>query len=187
MCVATATAQSTRNSPSARDVAREIQRVDREQLLLRSPLPAKNSETARLTLLKKIKADFRSLQAVNNKMMEEVWATDQVNYSHTSEMISQVREKAIALKNNLRLPSNDNAKKIESPNTIANLKDLRAALLVLDRFVMNFVNNPVFHNLDVVDVTLASQASHDLEAAITLSGELKKHTLRLNAESRKTH
>jgi len=175
--------QSTRNRPSSRDVVREIQRVDREQLLLLKPLHSKKSDAARLALLKKIKEDFRTLQNINNKMMAEVFAGDQVDYGHTLEMISQVRAKAVSLKTNLSLPTDDNEKKVPSPSAIDSLKDLRAALLVLDQSVMSFVNNPMFQKPDVVEVSLARKASRDLEGIISLSGDLKKLTARLESQS----
>jgi hypothetical protein len=178
-------AQSRSGSP-ARDVAREIQRVDREQMLLRSPITSNRNDAVRLSLLKKVKDDFRSLQSIHNKMMEEVWANDQVDYTHTSDMISRVRDKAVALKNNLYLPVDSFAKKVESPSTINGLKDLREALLVLDKFVMDFVNNPGFQKFDVIDVSEATKAGNDLDAVISLTGDLKKHMLRLSAEAKRT-
>jgi hypothetical protein len=187
ICCGPVQAQTGRSGSSARDIAREIQRQDREQMLLRSPLASKNSDSARLAIVKKIKDDFRALQSINNKMMAEVWESDQIDYGHTSEMISHVREKAVSLKSNLYLPSDGDDKKVESPNTIANLKDLRASLLVLDKFVMSFVNNPVFQQFEVMDVSQAKQASHDLDAVIMLSADLKKHALRLSNETKKTH
>jgi hypothetical protein len=185
ICSAHAFAQSRSGSP-ARDVAREIQRVDREQMLLRSPITSKPNDAARLSLLKKVKDDFRTLQSIHNKMMEEVWASDQVDYLHTSEMISHVRDKAVALKSNLYLPADSSAKKIESPSTINGLKDLREALLVLDKFVMDFVNNPGFQKFDVVDVSEGTKAGRDLDAVISLTSDLKKHMLRLNTEAKRT-
>jgi len=178
--------QSGRNGPSARDVVREIQRVDREQLLLRAPLPPKNDEATRLVVRKKIAEDFKTLQAINNKMMAEVWAAEQIDYGHTADMISQVRDKAMALKTNLFLPTDTNAKKPPSPSAINNNKDLREALLVLDQSVMSFVNNPLFQKPEVVEVTQAMQASRDLEAVISLSGDLRKMTARLSNASKRT-
>jgi hypothetical protein len=187
ICNVAVKAQANRTRTPARDVAREIQRQDREQMLLRSPLRGKNSDVTRLAMVKKIKDDFRALQSINNKMMAEVWESDQVDYSHTSEMISHVREKAVALKSSLYLPSDGVEKKIETPNTISGLKELRASLLVLDDFIMSFVNNPCFQTFDVIDVSQATKASHDLDAVITLSADLKKHILKLSGDTKKNH
>jgi len=178
--------QSGRNQPSARDVVREIQRVDREQLLLRAPLPAKHDEANRVALRKKIKEDFKTLQAINNKMMAELWSTEDVDYGHTSDMIGQVRAKAVALKTNLSLPTDSNNKRPASPNAIANVSELRAALLVLDHSIMSFVNNPFFQKPDVVEMDQAMQASRDLEAVISLSSDLRKLTARLSSSSKRT-
>jgi hypothetical protein len=170
----------SRNQPSARDVAREIQRVDREQMLLRAPLRADKSDSVRMATLKKIKDDFRALQSINNKMMAEAFdEKNDIDYAHTAEMISQVRAKASSLKTSLSLPADENSKKIPSPPAVENLKDLRAALLILDKSVMSFVNNPMFQKADVVEVGLAQQASHDLETVISLSADLRKFSVRL--------
>ena len=101
---ATATPGQSR-SPSARDTARQIQRVERDQQLLLKPIPPKKEDDfARRAALKQSREDFRNLQEIHNKMMANAWAKDELDYNSISDSIYQIRSKAIGLRSNLSLP-----------------------------------------------------------------------------------
>jgi len=186
---ATATQCQSRSQPSARDTARQIQRVERDQQLLLKPLPPnKEDNSARQASLKQSKEDFKNIQGINNKMMANAWAKEELDYNSISDSISQIRSKAIRLKSNLSLPEPEK-KNEEKPLDLsaASVKDFRAALLRLDKSIMSFVTNPVFKESSVMEVTLATRASHDLETVIELSENLQKAAKSLNKKSKDDH
>jgi hypothetical protein len=187
---ATGTQGQTRGQPSARDTARQIQRVERDQQLLLKPLPPnKEDESARLAALKQSKEDFKNIQGINNKMMANAWAKNELDYNSISDSISQIRSKAILLRSNLLLPEPEKENE-EKPLdlAVASVKDFRAVLLRLDKSIMSFVTNPLFKESAVMDVSLANRASHDLEMVIALSENLQKAAKSLNKLSSKdTH
>jgi hypothetical protein len=187
---ATGTQGQTRGQPSARDTARQIQRVERDQQLLLKPLPPnKEDESARLAALKQSKEDFKNIQGINNKMMANAWAKNELDYNSISDSISQIRSKAIRLRSNLLLPEPEKENE-EKPLdlAVASVKDFRAVLLRLDKSIMSFVTNPLFKESAVMDVSLANRASHDLEMVIALSENLQKAAKSLNKLSSKdTH
>ena len=174
----TETQGQSRGQPSARDAARQIQRVERDQQLLLKPLPPeKEDDSVRRAVLKQIKEDFRNIQGVNNKMMANAWAKDELDYSSISDSISEIRSKAVRLRSNLALPRTEKEKDAEEKPAYlpaGDVKDFRAALLQLDRSIMDFVTNPLFKDATVMEVSLATRASHDLETVIQLTESIQK-------------
>ena len=167
----------------------EIERVERDREVLLKPLPPKKEDnSARLAVLKQNKEDFRNIQNVNNKMMANAFAKDELDYNSIADSLSQIRSKAIRLRSNLSLPTTEeenNVAEKEKPIdlAVANAKDFRSALLRLDQSIMNFVTNPLFKESTVVEVSLAKKASHDLETVIELSDQLQKAGKSLNKKS----
>jgi len=175
--------------PSATDAARQIERQEMDQQLLLAPLPPnKKSESARLLIQKQIREDFREVQNSDNKMMANAWAKDELDYSSISDSISQIKSKAIRLRSNLSLPKPEkqNEEKLVDLSA-ASVKDFRAALLKLDKSIMNFVTNPLFKDSAVVEMDLANRASHDLQMVIDQSELLQKAARSLTKKSKDTH
>jgi hypothetical protein len=161
------------NQPSPRDAVRALERQEMDQLLLRKPLLATKDDSARRAVLKQIREDFRDMQGLNNRMMAEAWARQELDYRYISDMVSQIRDKAVRLRANLALPGTDEDDQKQTDAKFANAKEFRAGLLLLDRSIMSFVTNPLFQKANILEVDLANQASRDLAAVIGLSGKLK--------------
>ncbi|HMG76162.1 MAG TPA: hypothetical protein VK582_21855 [Pyrinomonadaceae bacterium] len=152
------------------DTFRELMKADRET----TNVSAASSDTGRAVLLKQLRDDFKSIQDVNNRMMAAMWAREEPDYDRVSEMISEINAKATRLKTNLSLPEPDGPKQRRKGSVISDARELRSALLVMDRSIMSFVKNPIFQNPKVMEVGLATQASQDLGNVIALSGTLRK-------------
>ena len=165
--------QGSSNHPSMRDQVRAIQRAEMDRILLMA-VPAKtDSEANRVAVMKQIRQDFRDLQGLNNKMMADAWAQETLDYSAISDMVSRIRGKAVRLKSNLNLPSSGSSEKV-AHSDISTSREFRAALLVLDRTIMSFVNNPLFKDPKTIEVNQATSARQDLESVIELAADLKK-------------
>jgi uncharacterized lipoprotein YehR (DUF1307 family) len=170
-----------------RDQVLKIERVERDQQLLRKPLPAKkDDDSVRLAVLKQINEDFKNIQGLNNTMMAKAWAHEELDYGYISESISQIKSKATRLRSNLALPKAKDVEEKQLDLAHAGVKEFRAALLLLDKSIMSFVRNPLFQNANVVEVNLAAKASHDLKVIIELSGNLQKSAAALR-KSKNTH
>jgi hypothetical protein len=154
----------------ANDTFRELMKRERET---RAPGPnSANSEAARAVALRQLREDFKSIQDVNNKMMAQAWATEGIDYARTSSMLGDINERAVRLKNNLSLPQPEKIRRQHV--TASGLKEFKSALMLMDRSLMSFVNNPIFRERNVVEVNLAAQATQDLEDVIAFSANLKK-------------
>jgi len=160
------------------DRARAIEQADMDRLLLWA-VPKKESEPNRLTRFKKIKDDFRDLQSLNNKMMADAWSQDTLDYASIADMVSKIRGKANDLKDGLSLPTPENFQTAAKSSAVTTVREFRAQLLLLDKTLMSFVNNPVFQANNTVDVDLAKKASADLEHVISLSVDLKQNAQKL--------
>ena len=139
----------------------------------------KESETMRLNRFKKIKDDFRDLQALNNKMMADAWMQDALDYAAVADMVSKIRGKANDLKDGLSLPESENSQTEVKMPAVTTVRQFREELLLLDKTLMRFVNNPVFQAANTVDVDLAKKASADLEQVISLTVDIKQNAQKL--------
>lgn len=179
--------QSGVNHPTLRDKVREIDRMERDRQLLLKPLPVKRDDgSVRLAVLKQIREDFKNIQGLNNTMMADAWAHQELDYGHISESISQIKSKATRLRSNLALPKAKDVEEKQLDLARAGVKEFRAALLLLDKSIMSFVTNPLFQEANVVEVNLGAQASHDLKVIIELSGSLHKSAAALMKKARNT-
>jgi hypothetical protein len=184
-CIAIAQAQGGRNRPSARDTVRQIQRAELDRLLLLKPITAKKeADPTQAAMLKQLREDFKTMQNVNNKMMAEVWEREEVDYEHVSTMISQIKDRASRLKDNLLFPQSE----LETKAPIleaSTAKEFRGVLMRLDQSIMDFVTNPLFQKANVMDLNLAAKAHHDLEVVISLSGMSKKIATKLSHDAKR--
>ena len=158
--------------------ARAIERAEMDRLLLWA-IPKDESESVRQSRFKKIKDDFRDLQSLHNKMMADAWLQETLDYSSITDMVSKIHGKANDLKEGLSLPESDNSQSSSKSPAVTTVRQFREQLLLLDKSIMSFVNNPVFQANNTVDVNLAKQASADLEKVLALTGDLKQHAQRL--------
>ena len=159
--------------------ARAIERADMDRLLLWAVPKDKESESVRLSRFKKIKDDFRDLQSLNNKMMADAWLQDTLDYSSIADMVGKIRGKANDLKDGLSLPESEASQTVAKLPAVTTIRQFREELLLLDKTLMSFVNNPVFQAANAVDVNQAKKASIDLDQVISLTNDLKQNAQKL--------
>src|SRR5215208_5393976 len=94
-------------------------------------------------------------------------------------MVSKIRGQAHDLKEGLSLPQSEEPRTAVRIPTVTAVRHLREELLLLDKAVMRFVNNPVFQAANSVDVNLAKKASDDLELVLSLTVDLKQNAQKL--------
>lgn len=162
-----------------RDRARAIERAEMDRLLLWAMPKDEEPEAVRVSRFKKIKDDFRDLQSLHNKMMADAWLQETLDYSSIAETVSKIRGKANSLKDGLSLPQSDEPKTDLKMPAVTTVRQFREELLLLDKTIMRFVNNPVFQAANTVDVNLAKKASDDLEQVISLTVDLKQNAQKL--------
>lgn len=129
-------------------------------------------------LFPEIKKDFSTLQTANNDLMRSVFVNNVINYGAIADTLSEIRKRALRLKQNMALPKLSEPPSINQTE-IRNDQQLKVSLLTLDRSVMSFVKNPIFQSPQVVDQTSAMNATQDLEGIIQIANIVKKQVERL--------
>jgi hypothetical protein len=131
--------------------------------------------------LPQMREDFHQLQVVNNELMKSVFVKNSIDPKRILASMIEIRKRATRLKSSLALGESEELdRKINARNGTPPEKfELSPTLLLLDRAVMNFVNNPLFHQPKVLDSKLAIQAENELGEILRLAeaiNRLTKHT-----------
>ena len=134
----------------------------------------KRFKKEQISLFTEIRDDFTRLQTINNQMMQAVFVQRNNDPRLIAVATAEINKRALRLSEKLVLPETDEKlRPDETQNPIA----LPAGLLLLDRYIMSFVSNPLFKEPDVVDSQNALKARSDLTSIIRLSYQLKKKSL----------
>ncbi len=132
--------------------------------------------------LPQIREDFHQLQVVNNELMKSVFVKNSIDPKRLVAAITEIRKRATRLKASLAPGESEGElkRKTNGMNCAPPEKfELSPTLLLMDRAVMNFVNNPLFQQPKVLDSKLAIKAENDLGEVLRLAeviNRLTKHT-----------
>lgn len=147
----------------------------------------RTSETERVALTQ-IAEDFKRIQMLNNKMMSSTMKAAMPDYEGIATSTAEISKRAKRIRNNLSLPkavSEESGKGSEHKRAV-DAAGIKAALLSLDGSIMNFIENPIFQNPNVIDVEQAVKASRELETIIETSGLITKDAERLTSTSKRS-
>ncbi len=153
-------------------------------------------EVERRLALSQIAEDFKRIQVINNDLMLVVMSNPTLDYKRISDVTTEIRKRAMRLKENLILPQTQTpaqeAQQSPSLRKSRSLLDelmsrapdngqMKTALDTLDTLIMGFVTNPVFRNSGtVVDARMSAKANNDLEDIIELSNSIRKGAERMS-------
>lgn len=121
-----------------------------------------------------VEQDFEQLQLVNHTLASAAQGGAALDYDVIKKHSGEVRKRASRLKSSLALPEVKGQpaqfKLLETQTPEA----LRSAVASLDALVNAFAYNPVFRELNVVDLEHSSKAARDLAGIISLSERINK-------------
>ncbi len=126
----------------------------------RRPHAGKNSEA-----LAQVKQDFEKLQARYNKIVLGMASKQGLDHHAVLQDVSDIKKSASRLKTNLALPEPE----VAHPKTTTVATPLEESLLKLQKFIYDFVTNPLFDNAAAYDVEQAKKAGADLREIIFVS------------------
>ena len=135
--------------------------------------------------LSQIREDFHRLQVVNNELMKSVFVKNSIDPKRLLVSITEIRTRATRLKASLALGESEGEleRKTNAINCAPPEKfELSPTLLLLDRAVMNFVNNPLFQQPKVLDSKLAIKAENDLGEVLRLAEVINRRTKHTEAQ-----
>lgn len=145
----------------------ELERVKSESYRIAA---AEKAAKSRKINYSQIKEDFELLQKLQNEIVRTYVTGKQINYARISELSSKLNDRAERLDVNLSLSTEKNAKK--SDKNISDPENVKDVIIVLDKAIGNFVINPVFKNLGVIEPNDAEKAQLELQNIIRLSNVL---------------
>ena len=159
-----------RPDPIQGELQRRFEAEALEKVLSRRPQPATAHE--RRALLDQIRKDFLRIQIIDDELKKERAGADKPDLEAISRSTAEIRRRSERLKNNLSLPKVDLTSGASASRELT--KDLKLRLGDLSNSINAFVANPIFESAKIVNPTLATQASNDLEQIILVSKEIKR-------------
>ena len=116
----------------------------------------------------RFKEDFEALQLANYALADMVAAREPFDYREIGKQAAEVKKRAASIRTILVLPEAD---KQEQPDQKPALKD---AVNNLGSLVKDFISNPMFEELTVLNATHTVKASRDLDEIVRLSEHIRK-------------
>jgi hypothetical protein len=129
-----------------------------------------------------VKQDFKRIQIIRNKMVDNLVANKPLDYKLISEQTEEINKRAHQLKTFLMPPVPDEKDKEQKTGVEYKPGEMKGALIKLCNTIFNFTENPVLKTPDVVDVQQSAKAGRDLLVIIELSGDIKRSAEKLNKE-----
>jgi hypothetical protein len=145
--------------------------------------PAKPEEER--LVIAQIKEDYVRIQVVNNELVQANAQADSLDLKVVAKLTGEIRKRAGRLKYNLALPKPDAVDDHAEANVRPEAEQLQSSLSTLSDLIFGFVNNPLFKQVNVVDVQTSVKARRDLEQIIALSEHVKKSSEKLDRTAQK--
>lgn len=135
---------------------------------------AKAASARRRSLFPQINEDFQRIQVIHNEIVRMLQPDKGLNYDRLMDLTSDMKKRSARLRENLALPQ---AEKTATPPTRSEAIDdahLKKSIANLHDVIVNFVANPLFKNLGVVDAKVIDAAGENLDDIIGFSEEIKR-------------
>lgn len=129
--------------------------------------------------------DFAQIQTINAEIMRDYASGAAPDYKHISDVMAEISKRAARLNANLVLPSTEEDGRDPTNQAGSDKRRARSPLLDLNDLVCAFVTNPIFKNLNTIDVELGKKAKRDLRGIIDLSDRISKSADKLSKAAAK--
>jgi len=158
------TINSRRTPPTSRDMRyREWSMKSMEKNSARTPEEQKLAWS-------QIREDFERIQVIDNDFVKHRASSEIPDTKLLEKAAAEINKCAARLRVNLMFPKETAAPGEKSPNEY----QMSTLLSGLSGLIKRFVNNPVFGEIEALDVQAASAAERDLGRIIELSEQIKK-------------
>jgi hypothetical protein len=158
------TINSRRTPPASRDMRyREWSMKSMEKNSARTPEEQKLAWS-------QIREDFKRIQVIDKDIAKHRASSEILDTKLVEKAATEIHKCAARLQVNLMFPKETAAPGEKSQNEY----QISTLLSGLSGLIKRFVNNPVFGEVEVLDVQAAAAAKRDLERIIELSEQIKK-------------
>ena len=128
--------------------------------------------------------DFKQLQVLNNDLIKLRTAGNNPDYNAIAQKALEINKISARLISRLKLPAEEEAAK-KNTNPSNSDVNLTAVLNILDTVIYKFVKNPIFNDVEIIEVKDATIAKTDLDRILLLSERAKKKAESLSKGSAK--
>lgn len=119
---------------------------------------------------KQIRDDFKRIQVIDNDLAKRRASSETLDAKLVEKAAAEIHKCATRLQVNLMFPKEAPAPGEKSQNEY----QINTLLSGMSGLIKRFVNNPVFGDVEAVDVQAATAANRDLERIIELSEQIRK-------------
>jgi hypothetical protein len=121
----------------------------------------------------RIKDDFERIQIINNEVLQGQLSGGAFDYARIREAAGEIKKRAARLSSNL-FPDGAGSGPEEKAEAGGGAREMRSLLAELDGAISDFVKNPMFRNLRVVDAHNSAKARRDLGRVVRLSASVRR-------------
>ncbi|HJX90989.1 MAG TPA: hypothetical protein VJ372_10860 [Pyrinomonadaceae bacterium] len=169
------TAQTTTANlpgPGIREGNRSMDDYDRA--INRMKNDAKAANERRRNLFPQINEDFQRIQVIHNEIVRMIQPDKVLNYDRLAELTGDLKKRGSRLRENLALPQPEKAVTQSTHSESSDETEIRKTIVALHDLIVDFVANPIFKNLGVVDAKVIYSASEKLDSIINTSDDIKR-------------
>src|ERR1044072_2494546 len=163
-------------SAAARSQTRENNRTldeyDRTLNVMKND--AKAATERRRSLFPQINEDFQRIQVIHNEIVRMLQPDKGLNYDRLADLTGDMKKRSERLRGNLALPQPEKTNPPPTHSEAIDEAHLKKSIADLHDVIVNFVANPLFKNLGVVDAKVVDAAGKNLDDIMGLSEEIKR-------------
>lgn len=162
---------------SIRMRSNELERIRREN---RKP-KTDNDSIVREIKFAEVKENFENIQKIQNSIVKVYTTGKTINYEKISELAENLKKNALKLDVNLfgeRSDATDIDKKSDKEKS--KRRDVKILIVDLDNSIGEFIKNPIFQNLKIVDSNDSKKAQKNLKRIMDLSDMLSEQAKNIN-------
>lgn len=176
-----------RGPASPSQTVRERNRAmdDYDRTLNRMKNDAKALTARRRNLFPQINEDFQRIQVIHNEIVRMLQPDKNLNYDRLAELTDDMKKRSARLRENLSLPEPEKAVAKPAHSDAIDEGHMKKNIVALHDLVIDFVANPIFKNLGVVDATMVDNATVNLNNLIDISDEIKREAKILGKSAKK--
>jgi len=178
ICVAVDVKPQPRGPASPSQGIRERNRAmdEYDRTLNRMKNDAKAVNERRRNLFPQINEDFQRIQVIHNEIVRMLQPDKSLNYDRLAELTDDMKKRSARLRENLSLPEPQKTEAKPAHAEEIDESHMKKNIVALHDLVVDFVANPIFKNLGVVDAKTIDDATQNLNNIIAISDEIKRET-----------
>jgi hypothetical protein len=169
--------------PAVRDRNRAMDEYDRT--LNRMKNDARAVTERRRSLFPQINEDFQRIQVIHNEIVRMFQPDKDINYDRLAELTDDLKRRSARLRDNLCLPEPEKTDAKAAHTEAIDDSHMKNNIFALHDLVVDFVANPIFKNLGVVDAKMVDSATLNLNNLIAISDEIKREAKVLGKSAKK--